>query len=202
MKTLVFTLLAFCVLTGFSGKTPLSKKEKKSAVAYLKETKKQLAKSIKGLSETQLKFRAAPDRWSTEECVKHIASVEEGLWKNVEQALQAAPNPEKRTEIKLNDEAVKKMITDRSFKATAPEPFQPKNIVYKTTSEAWDGFELHRNKLVDYMKNTSADMRNHVIALPIGSVDAYQMVLFIAGHSRRHTLQIDEIKADAGFPKE
>jgi len=27
------------------------------------------------------------------------------------------------------------------------------------------------------------------------------MILFIGAHSNRHTQQIDEVKADAGFPK-
>jgi hypothetical protein len=33
-------------------------------------------------------------------------------------------------------------------------------------------------------------------------VDAYQFMLFLAGHSKRHLLQIKEVKADPGFPKQ
>ena len=202
MRTLLFIFAAFITFSAFTYKAGLSKKERKAAIAYLKETKKALAKNIKGLSEAQLTYRTAAGRWSVEECIKHIAATEEGLWKMVEGGLNAAPNPEKRSEIKMNDEAVKKTITDRSFKAQAPEPFRPENIPYKTAAEAFAAFETKRDKLIGYVKNTSADMRNHVLTLPLGSLDAYQMVLFIAAHSRRHTLQIEEVMADAGFPKQ
>ena len=60
----------------------------------------------------------------------------------------------------------------------------------------------YRGKLIDYVKNTDADLRNHVAILPFGSFDCYQMILFIAAHSNRHTQQIEEVKADANFPKE
>jgi hypothetical protein len=32
-------------------------------------------------------------------------------------------------------------------------------------------------------------------------LDAYEWILFVAGHSERHTKQINEVKADANFPK-
>jgi hypothetical protein len=35
----------------------------------------------------------------------------------------------------------------------------------------------------------------------LGTVDTYQLFIFIAAHSKRHTLQIDEVKSDPNFPK-
>jgi hypothetical protein len=32
-------------------------------------------------------------------------------------------------------------------------------------------------------------------------LDGYEWVLFVAGHSERHTKQINEVKADPNFPK-
>jgi len=32
-------------------------------------------------------------------------------------------------------------------------------------------------------------------------MDAYQFVLFLAGHTNRHTQQIEEAKGIAGYPK-
>ena len=32
-------------------------------------------------------------------------------------------------------------------------------------------------------------------------MDTYQWMLLVAGHSKRHTLQIEEVKASPGFPK-
>jgi hypothetical protein len=55
--------------------------------------------------------------------------------------------------------------------------------------------------LTDFVATTSDDLRDHVVTLPFGSFDSYQMILFIAAHSNRHTQQIDEVKADPNFPK-
>jgi len=38
---------------------------------------------------------------------------------------------------------------------------------------------------------------------PMGkNLDGYEFILFIAGHSERHTKQIAEVKADPNFPKQ
>ncbi|MBA3987430.1 MAG: hypothetical protein H0X63_12870 [Flavobacteriales bacterium] len=44
------------------------------------------------------------------------------------------------------------------------------------------------------------DLRNHINDSRAGAIDAYQSLLFIAGHCARHTLQIEEIKQAGGFP--
>jgi hypothetical protein len=51
------------------------------------------------------------------------------------------------------------------------------------------------------VKTTNADMRNHVATLPFGSVDSYQLVLMIAAHTNRHVAQMNEVKANAAYPK-
>jgi hypothetical protein len=49
---------------------------------------------------------------------------------------------------------------------------------------------------------TTPDLRAHVADSPIGQpLDAYEWLLFIAAHSKRHTEQIQEVKADPNFPK-
>ncbi len=48
---------------------------------------------------------------------------------------------------------------------------------------------------------TTPDLREHVTEGPVGKLDAYEWLLFIGAHSERHTKQILEVKADAGFPK-
>ena len=55
--------------------------------------------------------------------------------------------------------------------------------------------------LADFMATTGDDMRDHVVTLSFASFDSYQMILFMAAHSNRHTQQIEEVKADPNFPK-
>jgi uncharacterized damage-inducible protein DinB len=202
MKRLLLLFpLAFVLSFSVSDST-LTKKERKFAKDHLKETRKELVKTVNGLSAAQLSYRADSTRWSVEDCVKHIAMAEMGIWKAIQDGLSQAPNPEKRAEIKVTDEQLIKGIQDRSAKFQAPEPLQPKNTPFKSADEALASFKENRNKLINYVDMTQEDMRNHVINFPVGLMDAYQLVLLISAHSSRHTLQIKEVMADPNFPKQ
>ena len=200
MKKLLFFLVAATTLS-FNVAEGVSKKEKKSAIKFLKETEKGVLESVKGLSEAQLKFKPAEDKWSVEDCMKHIAATEIALWQMTSATLKQAANPEKRADLKMTDEQVKTKIEDRSVKIKTFSQFEPQNTSYKTMDEAIASFKDNRSNLIDYTKGTSEDLRNHVAALPFGSLDCYQMILFIAAHSNRHMQQINEVKADPNFPK-
>ncbi|NOT49753.1 MAG: DinB family protein [Chitinophagaceae bacterium] len=197
--------LTLMVITGLAGTITdysVSKPERKYALSLMKETYKDAVKATKGLSEEQLNFKAAPEKWSVKECFYHIAATEKGLWSMLENALKASPNPEKRAEVKVTDEQLVEMIKDRTKKAQAPEPFQPKNISYKNLDEAVDDFKTSRTAHIKYMKTSTEDMRNHVVQMPFGYIDCYQLYLMIGAHSNRHTQQMNEVKADPAFPKE
>jgi hypothetical protein len=200
-KLLLFLPLALIMSFSVADST-LTKKERRFAKDHLKETKKDLLKTVDGLSAAQLSFRTDSTRWSVEDCVKHIAMAEMGLWKAVADGLSQPANPEKRSEIKMTDEQLVKGIQDRSAKFQAPEPFQPKNTPFKSMDEALNSFKENRNKLISYIDDTQEDMRNHVINFPVGVMDAYQLVLLISAHSNRHTQQIKEVMADPNFPKQ
>ena len=95
MKKLLL-LLPLAIVMSFSvSDSVLTKKERKFAKEHLKETKKDLMKTVEGLSAAQLSFKADSARWSVEDCVKHIAMAEMGLWKTIQDGLSQPPNPEK-----------------------------------------------------------------------------------------------------------
>ncbi len=199
------SLLTLLVITGLAGTVndnSVSKPERKYALTLMKDTYKDALRTTKGLSEEQLNFKTAPERWSVKECFYHIAAAEKGLWGMLENAMKSPANPEKRSEIKVTDEEFVNMVKDRTKKAQAPEPFQPKNISYKSLDEAIDDFKTNRTAHIKYMKTSTEDMRNHVIQMPFGSIDCYQLYLMIAAHSNRHTQQMNEVKADPAFPKQ
>jgi PHP family Zn ribbon phosphoesterase len=199
------SLLTLLVITGLAGTIndmSLSKLERKSAINLMKDTKKELFSSVKGLSEAQLNFKATPDKWSVKECVYHIAISEKNLWDLMEATMKAKANPEKRSEMKMTDEQLIKMMEDRSFKVKTQEAFEPKNTPYKSLDEALEAFKMRRMEHIKYMKSTTEDMRNHVAQMPFGWLDCYQLCLMMAAHSNRHTQQLNEVKADPAFPKQ
>lgn len=198
----LFSLLAVLALFSFTlPGEPLSKEDKKFAVNYFKETKKDLQDAIKNLSEAQLNWKPADSVWSIAECIEHIALSEKNLFDHAQASLKEAANPDKRKELKFTTEQdVIKMVTDRSFRVKTREGFVPSNQ-FGSAQKSLDIFLERRNSLVGYIRKTDDDLRNHFVTLPFGTVDTYQFLIFLAGHTKRHTLQIEEVKANPGFPK-
>ena len=195
-------LLTLLVITGFAGTlndTTLTKQERKFAVGQLKDTKTDLLKSIRGLSEKQLNFKPSADQWSIKECFYHLTLAEAGFWRMLETSMSKPATPEQRSEIKISDDDLLKVIADPTFKAA--KPFQPGKDEWKSMDEAVTAFKSSRSQHLKYAKTTTEDLRNHLIQLPLGPADCYQFIIFISGHCNRHTQQINEIIADPGFPK-
>lgn len=202
MKKLLYFTFAFLLVSFVAADNTLSKKERKYAASHLKDSKKAVLKTIKGLSDAQLNFKPSPDEWSIDGCLKHIAASEKAIFSMVEEAMKQPANPEKRANIKMSDEELVKMIESREKKAKTMDPLKPENTPFATTQDAMASFNESRQKVIDYVQSTKEDMRNHVLELPFGHFDAYQMLLFIAGHSTRHHRQMEEIQAHPDFPKE
>jgi predicted DNA-binding protein YlxM (UPF0122 family) len=183
--------------------TTLTPEEREAATKSLQATHDAFLKSIAGLSEKQWKFKPAPDRWSVAEVAEHIGVSESAIFGMVQGKIMAGPaTPEKRAEVKVTDEQVLQMVPDRSHKAQAPEFLKPTNR-WASEQELVKAFEQNRKATMDYVKTTNDDLRDHLGPHPmLGPMDAYQWILLISAHSERHTKQIEEVKADPGFPKE
>lgn len=57
-----------------------------------------------------------------------------------------------------------------------------------------------RDKTVAYVKDTADDLYGHAGPPVFKVLDGYQWILLLSGHAARHTAQIDEVKAVAGYP--
>ena len=198
-----YLLLALLVITGFAGtitSTSITSKERKFAATHLKDTKVDVLKSIKGLSQAQLDFRTNPDKWSIRECVYHIAVSEKTLWQLLQQTMKQPANPEKRPDIKMTDDQVISMTEDRTRKFGPSHDLDPNDTPYKNLDQALESFKSIRTEHIKYMKTTTEDLRNHIAQLPVGWVDCYQICLFMSAHSNRLMQQIEELKAAPNFP--
>lgn len=204
MAKLGLLMLLFFGLAAVPADNQLAKKDKKFIVKHLKQSQKNLLKSIRGLSDAQMNFKPAPDKWSIKECVQHLTLAEAGLWQWMQGTLNAPANPDRRADIKVSDADLLKGVGNRTQKAQAPENFQPKNAKWATLDETLAAFNHERELHIDFMKGDGCnDMRNHVATeTPLGALDSYQLVLLLSSHTGRHTEQINEVKANPNFPKE
>jgi hypothetical protein len=178
----------------------LSQAEKDRALQYLESTKKGVLEATKGLSDAQWNFKPAPDRWSVAEVTEHIAAAEDMLRGfTQEQVMKSPAVPVRAAETRKSDEAVLAMVPDRSHKAQAPDPLKPTNR-FGSPAEAQKHFVESRAATEKLLKSTP-ELRAHLADSPLGKLDGYEWILFIAAHSERHTKQILEVKADPNFPK-
>jgi hypothetical protein len=177
----------------------LAQAERERGVMYLQQTRDGVVAAAKGLSEAQMKFKPAADRWSVAETLEHIALVEDLVFQNVtDKVMKAPPGAADRDTAKI-DAVVLAMIPDRSRKAQAPPPVVPTGRW--TPAETLDHFLKSRAKTIEFLQSTP-DLREHVADSPLKQpLDAYEWLLFMGAHSERHTKQILEVKADPAFPK-
>ena len=179
----------------------LTAEDRDKAIQYLEKTRAGVFQATKGLSEAQWNFKPAPDRWSVAEVTEHIAAAEDLLRGRIQNEVLKAPPRSGTEDLKAIDEFVLKAIPDRSRKAQAPEPLRPNNR-FGSPQESLKHFKESRATTIGFLKKTK-DLREHATDSPLGKkLDGYEWVLFIAAHSERHTKQIEEVKADPGFPKQ
>lgn len=206
MKRLLFLLFTVCTLVNTAmaqSAAPRTQHDKAFLLDYYEQTFDVLQKSVAGLNEAQLQFKSAPDRWSISQCLEHIIMTEQALFGYAQKTLAQQPNPERAGDVKIGDEDVIKGMTDRSFKAKASEELSPKEAgKYRNPKSALKDLKMQRKELLGYIKGISVDdMRNRITDSPFGPVDGYHALLYIPAHTARHTLQIEEVKADPNFPK-
>jgi len=177
----------------------LTQADREKGVQYLQQTRDGVVAAVKGLSEAQMKFKAAPERWSVAETLEHIAKAEDFIFQNATDKVMKAPAGHAGRDTAKIDAMVLAMIPDRSHKAQAPPPLVPTSSW--TPAESLDHFLKSRAKTIAFLESTP-DLREHAADSPLGQpLDAYEWLLFIGAHSERHTKQILEVKADPNFPK-
>jgi hypothetical protein len=200
-KSLAAVLMALVLMAGATAASAqeVTQAEKDKALQYLESTKKNVLEATKGLSEAQWNFKAAPDRWSVAQVVEHIAASEDFIRGMVVEKVMTAPAGEAGRDLKKTDDGVLAMVPDRTHKAQAPEPLVPTNR-FGSPEGSIKRFVETRAATEDFLKTTTG-LRDHVMDSPLGKLDGYEFVLFIAAHSERHTKQINEVKADPNFPK-
>lgn len=164
-------------------------------VRELERTEARLLAALEDVTPEQWTFKAAPDRWSIAECVEHITAAEPFIRDLIVKSLdKPAPKDGKKDEIILT------AIVDRSKKFKAPEPLIPTSK-FKTKEEAIAAFQAERARTIA-LARSAADFRAHGMDhFALGPLDSFGWVLFLSGHSERHTLQIDEVKTAEGYPK-
>jgi hypothetical protein len=110
------------------------------------------------------------------------------------------PPAEVPASVREKDASLMKAVPDRTERRQAPETARPEG-------KCTDGGQLlaefleTRTKSAQFAAETRADLRSYTHPHgAFGDLDCYQWLLLLGLHAERHARQIEEIKADAGFP--
>ena len=201
MKKLYF-LICILLAAGFTtAELKLTEEEREKGIEELKRTKEMLASAVEDLNDDQLDFKATPESWSIAEIVEHLTISEHAFEKMLQGALQTPADMAKRSEVKFTDDELMGMITDRTNKVKTSEAFEPSGK-FGSYEETLEAFYNKRGEHIEYLKNTEDDLRHHYGELPFGTIDGYQVLLFMSGHVERHVKQIEEVMDNDDFPSE
>ncbi len=201
MKKLTAPLLAIAFLSFGLVSEKLTDEERSKVVTKLTETHESLANTVDGLSEDQLNFKSTEESWSIAEIVEHLTISEHAFNDMLKATLETAPDEAMNTSATMSDEDLYAMISNRDQKVKTSEAFEPTGK-FGTYEETLAALTTKREEHIEFLKTSEDDFRNHYKEMPFGTIDAYQMVLFMAGHTERHVKQMDEVMSDENFPEE
>lgn len=176
--------LSFTTLMAQSGK--ISKEERVFLINYLQTTQAELVTTVSEMSESDWQAKPAEGGWSPAECMAHILMAEQAVFKQVKKALAS---PAGKEDLKARDGWLLSKITDRGTKVKTPLPLVMNN---SSKSEMLTAFNTSRKSIYDFLANKKLPLRQHYGRSPYGKVDAYQLLVVIAGHGMRHTNQMLE----------
>jgi uncharacterized damage-inducible protein DinB len=174
--------------------------ERELVVEQLAQSRERLVLTVEGLSKEQRSFRPAQDRWSIADCIEHITVVETFVLGKIQQVLQSAPEPEREPEVRGKEQIVLEKVPAREQRVQGPAAFRPQGR-WPDFEELMLQFEASRERSVRFSAVTQADVRSHFFPHPmLGLLDCYQWLLLVSAHCERHVRQMEEVKADPGFP--
>jgi DinB superfamily len=175
---------------------PMKAGDRQRLLAHLEMTESWLMSELNGLSPAQLTYRMTPESWSITDVTEHLAIAEPQYWQRVQDSMKQAATTEK---LEATDAAILWYGIDRTNRQKTGEARVPHGT-FKTAADALATFRKLRSTMRDYAQSTSDDLRSR--KLLEGNMDVYQWFLMISTHSQRHILQIREVKAHSGYPKE
>ena len=175
--------------------------ERKLAVDRLHSSREKFRKTIEGVSHAQAKFKPAPDQWSILELAEHIAISDESLRGLIRRALASPAEPELMEQVQANDHRYQRETRQHPKGVNRAPEFLSPHDRFKTLAEAAAEFERQREDTIAYASRTEEPLRAHMFKHDVfGPMDGYQWLVACAIHVESHSLQMEELKRDPGYP--
>jgi hypothetical protein len=177
--------------------------ERTKVLGWLEDSRKEFLAAIDNVSDTQWKWKPAPDRWSVGEVAEHIVIAEASQFAKVKAAMAAPVSEDWEQKTRGKTEMIEMVMAPRLGKATAPEPLVPGGKM--TRAQAREQFLAQRVEIVKFAQETDGALKEHLAQHPMAIFDplnAYQWLIYAPLHTMRHDKQIAEVKATPGYPQQ
>ena len=169
--------------------------ERTSLVDQLRASRDTLLEAVAGVSDAQAKFRAAPDKWSIQDVVEHVAVAEHGMYRLITAHYEPLDAPADRT----REQTFAQRGLNRGEKLSAPERVRPKGR-YGSLSSALKQFQENRERTMRYIADCQDDLRMRSTEHLLGKLSCHECLMILIVHPIRHAGQIREIKQSLGYP--
>jgi hypothetical protein len=196
MKAISSIAVVIALDAGLLVGAPMTQRDRENLVSHLQMTESWLVDEVSRLSPAQLNFRMAPGKWTVAEVVDHLVIADPTYWQLFQDGMK---QPSKHLEKQATDADVLWYGINRTQHQKTEATKDPKGRAIDIRT-ALESFRKLHSMMLDYARSTKDDLRGHTVQE--WGVDAYQCLLEISTHTQRHILQIREIKADPGFPKQ
>ncbi len=179
----------------------MNTRERKFVVEQLRASEARVLALLDGLTIEQWAFRERPERWSIADNLEHLVLFERFIRGAVVKMLESDAEAEKIIAVAAKLPAVLRIAESRESRIEARDIVRPAGR-WPDTSEMISMLKRERAKTVALSETTQANLESHFFEhLSLGDLNAYQWLVLIAQHSKRHALQIEEIKRDALYPR-
>jgi uncharacterized damage-inducible protein DinB len=169
--------------------------ERTSLVDQLRASRDALLEVVASVSDTQAKFKPAPDAWSIEDVVEHLAAAEHGMFRLITVHYELLDAPTERT----REEMLAERGRDRQNRLQAPERVRPRGR-YGSLSSALGQFQQNRERTIAYIAECQDDLRRRATEHLMGRISCQECLMILIAHPFRHAGQIREIKRSARYP--
>jgi len=173
--------------------------DRKYLLDNLIRSKEELLAETKNLTKEQWDFKEAPDRWSINQVVEHIALYEVIFMNEIAVALQMGPFPDfafHDPDSNFVDQDPKGLKQNNTTDFTKPFTITvPLGNNEGEHNLAW--VTKMRGESIEFIKTETRNMRAHYINF---GPNVHQKCMMIFAHSDRHLRQIKKVKAHSDYP--
>lgn len=169
--------------------------ERSSLLEQLRAGLQTVLQSVSHLSDSQAKFKPAPDQWSIEDIIEHLAVTEHGMYRLITAHYEPLAEPADRG----REEMFANLGRNRSKKMEAPERVRPRGR-YDSLASALDQFRENRERTIAYIATCEDDLRTRATQHLLGRMSCQECLMVLIAHPIRHAEQIREIQQAPGYP--